>query len=375
MKPIVVVAVLVFSLLGAGLLVLSGAPSKTLSLNTTGANATSTGDGGVLSTLPDVASLKPKPGTFPYKEIVKPAGFVNTDKITIGELVGKKVILVDFLTYSCINCQRTFPYINAWYDRYKDQGLEVIGIHTPEFAFEKDIKNVREAMKKFGITHPIVLDNEYGTWGAYGNQYWPRKYLIDIYGNVVYDHIGEGGYEETEMKIRELLEERAKVLGESSAVQAGGLAVSTVPKVSISSQSPETYFGSSRNEYFANGTSGKTGVQTLSLPSTLKANALYLAGTWNITPEYAESVAGNSVSYTYSAREVYIVADADVATSIEVWQDGVLVGNASGADVQKGVLTVKESRLYKLIRNSTSGEHMLELRTKGKVRFFAFTFG
>src|SRR3989344_7615215 len=134
-----------------------------------------------------------------YKEIVNPSGFVNTDGITVGSQVGKKVVLVDFMTYSCINCQRTFPYLNAWYKKYKDQGLEIIGIHTPEFAFEKDIENVREAMKRFGIMHPVVLDNDYATWRAYGNRFWPRKYLIDIHGDIVYDHIGEGAYEETEM--------------------------------------------------------------------------------------------------------------------------------------------------------------------------------
>src|SRR3989344_3254541 len=157
----------------------------------------------------------------PYVEIVNPSGFLNTGvdsdgkvaPVTLGDLVGKKVILVDFMTYSCINCQRTFPHVKAWYEKYKDKGLEIVGIHTPEFAFEKNIENVRVAMKKAGITYPVVLDNDYGTWKAYANNYWPRKYLIDINGNIVYDHIGEGAYEETEMKILELLEERAKLLG------------------------------------------------------------------------------------------------------------------------------------------------------------------
>ena len=167
-------------------------------------------------------------GGVRYQEIVGPSGFVNTDGITIRELIGQKIVLVDFMTYSCINCQRTFPYLNAWYGKYKDQGLEIIGIHTPEFAFEKDIDNVREAMKHFGISYPVVLDNDYATWNAYGNRYWPRKYLIDIQGNVVYDHIGEGDYEETEMKIRELLEERAQVLGENISPQ-NGLAAAAIP--------------------------------------------------------------------------------------------------------------------------------------------------
>jgi cytochrome c biogenesis protein CcdA/thiol-disulfide isomerase/thioredoxin len=147
-----------------------------------------------------------------YNEIVDPSGFVNTDPITIGELIGDKVVLIDFWTYSCINCQRTLPYLTSWYEKYRDTGLEIVGIHTPEFAFEKNTDNVIEAANKFGITYPIVLDNDYATWGAYKNQYWPHKYLIDIDGFIVYDHIGEGAYEETEAKIQELLEERSEVL-------------------------------------------------------------------------------------------------------------------------------------------------------------------
>ncbi len=312
-----------------------------------------------------------------YKEITNPAGFVNTSGITIGELVGKKVVLVDFLTYSCINCQRTFPYLNAWYKKYKDQGLEIIGIHTPEFAFEKDIENVRRAMNQFGIVHPIVLDNDYATWRAYGNQYWPRKYLIDIRGDIVYDHIGEGAYEETEMKIRELLGERAKVLGEGEMPNEVPLAASEISKIQNFAQSPETYFGSKRNEYLANGLVGRPGVQTLKLPATFKPNALYLGGTWNFTPEHAAATTGASVVYRYYGKEVYIVASSETPVGMEVWQDGKLIGAEAGEDVDKnGIVTVQASRLYKLIRNPEAGDHVLELRIKDPgALLFAFTFG
>ena len=148
-----------------------------------------------------------KQKNFPkFQEIVKPGGYVNTnDTVTIGQYVGKKVVLLDIMTYSCINCQRTFPYLVDWYKKYEDKGLVIIGIHTPEFAFEHNKDNVAKAMKKFGITFPVVLDNEYGTWNAYGNRYWPRKYLIDVDGYIIYDHIGEGGDDETELAIQKAL--------------------------------------------------------------------------------------------------------------------------------------------------------------------------
>ena len=299
-----------------------------------------------------------------YTEIVNPSGFVNTDGITIGQLVGKKVILVDFMTYSCINCQRTVPYLNAWYEKYKDEGLEIVVIHTPEFAFEKDITNVREAVKKLGINYPVVLDNEYATWNAYGNRYWPHKYLIDIRGNVVYDHIGEGSYDETEMKIQELLTERARLMGETQI--DAGLAASEIATNAPTSQSPETYFGSERNIYLGNGAQNKSGMFTFSIPGYVKSNTLYLGGTWNIASEYAESVSDASVAYLYGAKYVYLVMESDVPRDVEVWQDGLLVKT----------ITVKESTLYTLVENALPGTHTLELKIQdGEVRLYAFTFG
>lgn len=171
--------------------------------------------------LPDSSRAKSKAAQHPRAlEISTPDGFINTDRIAVGDLLGKKVILLDFWTYSCINCQRTIPHLNAWYEKYRDQGLVIIGIHTPEFEFEKQYENVLAAVKKFGIAYPVVLDNNYSTWQAYKNRYWPRKYLIDIDGFVVYDHIGEGAYKETERKIQELLAERARVLGSGERISA-----------------------------------------------------------------------------------------------------------------------------------------------------------
>jgi thiol-disulfide isomerase/thioredoxin len=303
---------------------------------------------------------------IPYIEIVDPVGFVNTEGITLGELVGKKVVLLDFVTYSCINCQRTFPYLNAWYEKYKDEGLEIVGIHTPEFAFEKDINNVRTAAKEFGLKFPLVLDNEYKTWQAYDNRYWPRKYLIDIHGNIVYDHIGEGSYEETETKIRELLAERATVLGGVNNPLDETLAVEEVPSYEITSQSPETYFGSLRNERLGNGTPSVTGEKLFTLPQAILPNTLYLAGSWNITPEYAESKKEASIKYRYTAQEVYLVMEADTPTEITIFQDGTEIST----------LQVKESKLYTLITNTASSEYTLVIRIPEEgVRLYALTFG
>lgn len=254
----------------------------------------------------------------PFVEIVGPTGFVNTEPITLGELVGEKVILLDFMTYSCINCQRTFPYLKEWYEKYKDEGLIIVGIHTPEFAFEKDIKNVEKAMEEFGLSFPVVLDNDYATWRAYGNRYWPRKYLIDIHGNIVYDHIGEGAYDTTENKIRELLAERAMVLGEAVGPDTQ-LPVGKTNGTPKGVGSPETYFGSLRNTLLGNGTAGRAGVQTFTLPTLRIPNTLYLSGTWNITEEYAESTEGAGIVFQYRAKEVYMVARADTPVELEVY--------------------------------------------------------
>ncbi len=314
-----------------------------------------------------------------YEEIVNPSDFVNTEgkAVTIGEYVGKKVILLDVMTYSCINCQRTFPYVTSWYEKYKDDGLIVIGIHTPEFAFEKVKENVEKAMKEFGINFPVVMDNDYSTWNAYGNRYWPRKYLIDIHGNIVYDHIGEGAYEETEEKIQELLKERAGFLGEAMSDLDGSLVSSNIQEKNIYSGSPETYFGSWRNEYLGNGKKFTDGTFTLSVPENIAKNKLYLGGEWEISKEYSQSVSDSKIVYKYDAKEVYIVAEAEEEIEMEAWQDGVLVGEIKGEDVDSsGVVRIKESRLYKIISNKEKGEHALELRIKKKgVKFFAFTFG
>lgn len=309
-------------------------------------------------------------------ELVAPDAYLNTggEPITIGQYRGKKVVLIDFWTYSCINCQRTLPYLRAWYDTYENEGLVIIGVHTPEFGFEKVAANVEEAIGKEGVRYPVVLDNEYQTWNAFRNQYWPRKYLIDIDGYIIYDHAGEGAYDETETAIRKALAERAERLGAEAPV-------STAAPVSATGGgivgSPETYFGSARNSNFGNGLPGVSGTQTFSLPSSYAINKLYLSGTWKMEREYAESTGETTVIFDYNAREVYLVASAEEEVLIEVWQDGEKVSTVRGADVSAdGTVTIGESRLYKILKNPSLGEHVLELRIKGKgARLYTFTFG
>lgn len=320
---------------------------------------------------------------FPrYREITDPAGYVNTDPLTIGGLVGKKVILVDFMTYSCINCIRTFPYLNAWYDKYKNQGLEIVGIHTPEFAFERKIENVQKEMARYGIKFPVVLDNEYGTWNAYGNNYWPRKYLIDLDGYIVYDHIGEGGYDETEKKIQELLMEKAEREKRPMAVIPTGFVdtTSTYPGQGIS---PETYFGAARNETLSNGTANVQGVQKLEAPTNPKLNSLYLAGVWNFHPEYTETeAAGGRAIYRYQANNIFFVGSAASPVKMIVRRDGKALEPAqAGADVQfangESYIMVQAERLYHLLKDGTeTGAHTLELTIeKAGLKAYTFTFG
>lgn len=272
----------------------------------------------------------------PAKEITTPDGFINTLPFKLADLIGKKVILVDFWTYSCINCQRTTPYLNAWYEKYKDAGLEIVGVHTPEFEFEKNYENVKKATENAGIKFPVVLDNDYSTWQAYGNRYWPRKYLINLQGKIVYDHIGEGAYAETEKKIQEQL---GILAGEMVKVKAD---LPTNTQISA-----ETYFGSSRNNNFNTG--------------------LKLTGDWQIQPEFAQNkLAGDSITMPYRAKKVFFVAGADQPIEIEVKQDGKTVKT----------LTIQAETLYELIENAEPEVHELKIIIKSAgLRAYTFTFG
>ncbi|MEK7650192.1 MAG: thioredoxin-like domain-containing protein, partial [Patescibacteria group bacterium] len=310
------------------------------------------------------------------KEIVSPAGFVNTDPLKIQDLIGKKVILVDFWTYSCINCQRTQPYLNAWYEKYRDQGLEIVGVHTPEFGFEKILENVERATRDAEIKYPVVLDNDYGTWNAYKNRFWPRKYLIDIDGYIIYDHIGEGGYTETEEKIQAALRERMAVLEERGSIAGGTVRPDADTPSFDKPLSRETYFGAWRNTNFGNGTPRVEGEQTFVLPDTknIDAEKFYLGGRWQITSEYAKNVEkGARLVFRFRAKDVHMVVGAPAGATIRVMQDDKPVNSD---DVKEGLLKVGEARRYNLIKNDSFGEHILELYIEDAgLEAFTFTFG
>lgn len=316
------------------------------------------------------------------KELVGIDGYVNSPAFTLSDYAGKKVILVDFWTYSCINCQRTIPYLNAWYQKYKDYGLVIVGVHTPEFDFEKNYGNVAAAVKSLGIQYPVVLDSERATWQAYQNEYWPAEYLVDIDGYVVHNSIGEGSYADTEHAIQQALIERDQKLGISQTVPTGTVSPSDVVAMDGSKvNSPETYFGSGRNEYLQNGTAAQSGSQTLTIPSTIDLNSLYLGGTWNFMPEYAESTTpGAKIVYQYDSKNLYMVASSDNANGVKatVLIDGKPIDpSIRGADVSAdGTITIKANKLYQIVNGTDYGTHTLELDVQDAgLDAYTFTFG
>lgn len=331
------------------------------------------------NTAPMLGLLSPEEKAIQYQkapELAEPDAYINTagEPVTLASLKGK-VVLIDFWTYSCINCLRTLPYLEAWYQKYKDQGLIIIGVHTPEFAFEHILTNVQDAVNRLGITYPVLLDNEYATWNAFGNRYWPNEYLIDIDGYVVHNHAGEGEYDVTEKSIQQALAERAARAGEYAS-----LATSTVdiPEADLSAiQSPETYFGSSRNEYFGNGRPGVSGTQTFVLPGNIAPNTLYLGGVWNLMPEYAQSQASTSIVYYYSAHDLNFVASAPVAATVKILLDGKPVGDFAGSDVDSKTSTavIRQERLYNLVHSAVPGPHTIQIQINGVLQAYTFTFG
>lgn len=311
------------------------------------------------------------PVIFRAGDFVGITRWLNTDKaLTIGELKGK-VVLVDFWTYTCINCIRTLPYVTSWWEKYKDQGLVVIGVHTPEFEFEKKTENVQAAISQYKITYPVAQDNEYKTWEAFNNRYWPAKYLIDAEGNVRYVHFGEGKYEETETAIKQLLEEAG------SAVEQG--LVSTKADTPMRGATPETYLGFARLERFGSAEGPKLGVQKYSIKYNLPTDYFGYQGTWDMQSEFSRSESGSELDLNFKAGKVFLVMSPKVTgEKVGVYLDGKPIDPAAaGEDVKAGQITVDGERLYKIVDlRGEDGVHILELKfIDGGTAVFAFTFG
>lgn len=281
-----------------------------------------------------------------FKGIV---GWINSPPLTIEELKGK-VVLIDFWTYSCINCLRTLPYLESWYAKYKDAGLVMIGVHTPEFVFEKDLKNVAAAAGRLGVDYPIALDNDYQTWQAYRNNYWPAHYLIDKDGNIRMEHFGEGGYVETENAIRELL----------------GLAPLKMHEPSVSSReiTPETYLGAERgHSYNISLKVGETASYAYTAP--LKEDRVGLRGAWLVGGESIEAEGDDSyLDLNFLAKQVYLVLSGSSKKPIEVFLDGK----------RSGEFYMDGDKKYDIVE-TTYQRHQLSLKIPLGVKAYAFTFG
>jgi thiol-disulfide isomerase/thioredoxin len=325
------------------------------------------------------AAKLPVEGKFP--SLTGATEWLNSQPLTAAGLRGK-VVLVEFWTYSCINWRRTLPYVRAWNEKYKDHGLIVIGVHAPEFGFERDIDNVRRAATELGITYPIAIDNEYAVWRAFKNQYWPAFYFIDAQGRIRHHEFGEGGYQEAETIIQQLLAEAGfRDLGDSKvAVRATG---AEAPADWADLESSENYVGYERTENFASPGGvirGKRHVYTA--PAQLSRNQWALSGDWTICRQATvlnRPIGG--ITYRFHSRDLHLVMGPAVpGTSIRyrVLIDGQPPGNAHGSDVDPaGYGTITEPRLYQLIRQRepiADRTFEIEFLDSG-VATYAFTFG
>ncbi|MDR3396792.1 MAG: cytochrome c biogenesis protein DipZ [Pandoraea sp.] len=307
--------------------------------------------------------------------------WLNSPPLTAQALRGK-VVLIDFWTYSCINCLRTLPYVKAWAQKYRDQGLVVIGVHAPEFAFERDIGNVKKAVHDLGVDYPVAIDNNYAIWRGFNNQYWPAHYFIDAQGRVRYHHFGEGNYAESERVIQQLLREAGakQVAGGIADVQANGIQqAADMHDVG----SPETYVGYERAENFASpGGAVRDQASDYRAPSMPSLNNWGLAGGWRVGSEQATATqAGARIVYRFHARDLHLVLGPDASgkpVRFRVTVDGQAPDDAHGTDVAAdGSGTVTSQRLYQLVRQSgdvRDRTFSIEFLDPG-VSAYAFTFG
>jgi methionine-S-sulfoxide reductase len=308
-------------------------------------------------------------------------GWLNSPPLSRESLRGK-VVVVDFWAYSCINCLRTMPYVNAWYRHYKDSGLVVLGVHSPEFAFEKDTGNVRAAVKKFDIRYPVALDSELRIWKAFNNKFWPAHYFVDAKGRIRGHHFGEGKYARSERVIRQLLAEAgAKNLPDplDDAAGQGVAAPADIANVA----SPETYIGYARAENFVSpGTFARDAAKSYQVPGSLRLNQWALGGSWRVAREHARlGSAPGRIAFRFKARDLHLVLGPAIAgkpVRFRVSVDGAPPKQDSGMDIDvNGNGVVREHRLYQLIRQKgpvAEREFVIEFLDPG-VDAYSFTFG
>jgi cytochrome c biogenesis protein CcdA/thiol-disulfide isomerase/thioredoxin len=287
-----------------------------------------------------------------------------------------RVVLVDFWTYTCINCIRTFPYLRAWDEEYRDRGLTIVGVHTPEFPFEREADNVERAIGDYDLGYPVVQDNEYGTWDAFGNQYWPAKYLIDAEGRVRFVHFGEGEYDATERAIRSLL-------AESGRGRLGHRAQASGETADPGVATPETYLGAKRAQGFVNGPilPGRHdyghGGATRHVVDRLPPNALAYRGGWRISGESATAVRGAAIDISFGARRVFcVLGSTGGPREVRVLLDGrPIPDRLADDDVRDGSVAVGAQRLYRLVELPDAQRHVLTLEPQPGISGYAFTFG
>ena len=306
-------------------------------------------------------------------DFVGVANWLNTDHpLSISQLKGK-VVLVDFWTYTCINCIRTLPHVTGWYDKYHNDGFVVVGVHTPEFPFEHETANVENAIKQFNIHYPVAQDNNYATWNNFNNQYWPAEYLIDANGIIRRVHFGEGEYDQMEQAIQTLLKQSGKKVSDK---------LDTMPDTTPQNRiSPETYLGSSRMQYYYPSSTLGNGTDTYALSNSIPQNTYSLGGEWTIADEYAITGKNATLSYNFVASHVYLVLappSGNTQAKMKVFLDNKPVDSTNaGTDALSSVVTVSTDRLYQLVDlHGKTENHVLrlEFQTSG-IQAYAFTFG
>lgn len=320
-------------------------------------------------------------GSSPLYSLSEADGWINSKPLSAKELKGK-VVLVDFWDYSCINCIRTIPYIRAWADKYRNSGLVVIGVHTPEFDVEKQLPKVETAVKKFGITYPVALDSDYKIWNAFHNQYWPAHYFVDARGKVRHEHFGEGEYEQSERWIQELLKEaNSKPIPASGASIHGQGAQAAADVNELRSQ--ETYIGYARADNFASqGGIKRDTDHSYTEPAHLQLNEWGLSGHWLDQRQAAVlKAAGGKIIFRFHARDLHLVLGPGTegrSIRYRVTIDGQAPGPNHGVDADaQGNGVVTDDRLYQLIRQKgpvTDHTFIIEFLDPG-VQAFSFTFG